>query len=493
MTKKSSLIFLSYAKEDLTTARRIHQELESRNLKVWFDERDLGVGAWKPQITKAIARSRFFVFCVSERALDRIDEGEGFQDQELTEAYQLAINQIPGRFTIVPIRLERCGYGDHRLAMFNQFDLLADWDGVLDRVAMLMGGDALAGAKPESPDFGSSQEANEHFATGASLLMVGDLSRALAEFDAALEAAPRHADALSLRATVRYLQEDYKPALADYDESLWLQPRSHLTRHNLGILRFAMGQYEEALKEIARSLVLSPNETQYNLSMAAILARLGRCEESEKFCYRALSNSSAPAKTILEAYGYLCLCSFDRALALLDKGLEKHAESSTLWYQKLKHPTIMCDAAQGRSITTKLIELEPGESYFWSLHAHFLSIDLAAGHNFDEPLDAQEEAIRLAADPSEELWRKGNLLCLIAILRAKQADHYYQRALESYESGLGANASALLTGEILHNKAIVLAKLQREEEALEVAEQSAQMGVPVDPQKDHLHNGRFLR
>jgi hypothetical protein len=142
------LVFLSYARKDVETARRLHHDLEQRDVALWFDQTDLGPGKWKAQIFRAIRRSRYFIICLSSAALRQTGDEPGFQDTELTEAYNIAVDQDEAHFTIVPIRLEDCARGDHRLSQFQQFDLFGDWEGALDRLAVFLGGHAR---KAEAP------------------------------------------------------------------------------------------------------------------------------------------------------------------------------------------------------------------------------------------------------------------------------------------------------------------------------------------------------
>ncbi len=85
-------VFLSYAREDIDKVRDVYEGLKRRGVNVWFDEKDIVLGKrWKPQIEKAISRSRYFVICISEAALRKTgDERPGFQDEELNKAYNIA-------------------------------------------------------------------------------------------------------------------------------------------------------------------------------------------------------------------------------------------------------------------------------------------------------------------------------------------------------------------------------------------------------------------
>jgi hypothetical protein len=137
------LVFLSYARKDEETVRKVYDELRSRGVNLWFDKIDVGPGKWKPQVLRAVRRSRFFIICISQAALTQTGDEPGFQDVELDEAYDIAVNQDEAHFTIVPVRLENCDRGDNRLTQFQQFDVFSHRDETLDRLAVYLGGRAL--------------------------------------------------------------------------------------------------------------------------------------------------------------------------------------------------------------------------------------------------------------------------------------------------------------------------------------------------------------
>ena len=85
---KRKQVFISYAHENLETVENVILGLKKRNLRVWFDKEHLAPGKWKPQIVKAITRSRFFLIFISNAALHKTGEEPGFQDNELQAAYR---------------------------------------------------------------------------------------------------------------------------------------------------------------------------------------------------------------------------------------------------------------------------------------------------------------------------------------------------------------------------------------------------------------------
>ncbi len=138
-------VFISYAHENLEQVLKVYEGLKKRKVNVWIDKRDLVPGRWKPQIFKAISRSKYFVICLSNAAIKKTSgEKPGFQDEELQTAWEFAREQDERGFTIIPVRLEDCGRGDMRLSGWQQYDLFEDWEGVLDKLAVNLGGISLS-------------------------------------------------------------------------------------------------------------------------------------------------------------------------------------------------------------------------------------------------------------------------------------------------------------------------------------------------------------
>lgn len=74
---KLPLIFLSYARDDESFSRRFYEALRKLNLRVWFDQAELGIGAqWEPQILESVRECTFFVPVVSANAL-KAEPGRG--------------------------------------------------------------------------------------------------------------------------------------------------------------------------------------------------------------------------------------------------------------------------------------------------------------------------------------------------------------------------------------------------------------------------------
>jgi len=112
-------LFLSYAKEDAESVRRIRARLQKAGLQPWLDEHDLLPGQdWDAAIRSAIRSSEAFVAFLSTRAVDK----RGYVQREIHEALEVAERMPEGRAFILPVRLDECVMPD-RLRRWHRIDL----------------------------------------------------------------------------------------------------------------------------------------------------------------------------------------------------------------------------------------------------------------------------------------------------------------------------------------------------------------------------------
>ncbi len=68
MSESTKAVFLSYAREDAASARRIADALRAFGVEVWFDQSELrGGDAWDAKIRKQIRKCALFVPIISAR------------------------------------------------------------------------------------------------------------------------------------------------------------------------------------------------------------------------------------------------------------------------------------------------------------------------------------------------------------------------------------------------------------------------------------------
>jgi hypothetical protein len=78
-------VFLCHAWDDRSgAAKELHDQLESRGVKVWFSEKDVALGTpLLREIDKGLAKSRVGIVLVTPAFLRRV-QGEGIADKELS-------------------------------------------------------------------------------------------------------------------------------------------------------------------------------------------------------------------------------------------------------------------------------------------------------------------------------------------------------------------------------------------------------------------------
>ena len=273
-------VFLSYASDDLETVRRVYDGLVERGVTVWFDQEDLGTGQWKRQITRAIQRSRYFIICISEAALRKTGNEPGFQDVELNYAHDIAQAQDPQSFQIIPIRLEDCDRGDHRLSVWQQFDLFEDWDGTLNRLAVQIGGTALEVSRPEPPP--SAEEVLREGLQGKmrAFYFAGNFDQAIVMIDALLSINKTDAEAWYNKGVVQGKLGRTDEALMAYERATDINPEDAEAWSNKGVVLGELGRTDEELKAYGRAIDIKPDYAEAWSNKGVVLGELGRTDEA---------------------------------------------------------------------------------------------------------------------------------------------------------------------------------------------------------------------
>lgn len=286
-TRNRDRVFLSYASEDLAKVELIYEGLVQRNLNVWFDKQDLKPGPWKPQIMKAISRSRYFVICISNAALKKTgDRKPGFQDEELQRAYEIAMAQPTNEFVIVPVRIEKCSRGDHRLKVNHQYDLFKDIDKDLDHLAVDLGGMSST-MNQECVIF---DDIDEGIDKGLDYLAVdlGGISKADSQAKDTRSEDEKLIDNLLGKAEIEYYAQEYLKALKIWELVLKSAPNNFTAWFNKGSTLMGLGHFDEALAAYDKATDINPNLVEAWTNKGVILGILERYDESLAAVNKAL-------------------------------------------------------------------------------------------------------------------------------------------------------------------------------------------------------------
>jgi hypothetical protein len=113
-------IFLSYARADEESVRKIYGRLRDAGFTPWMDVEDIIPGEmWEPSIKRAIESSDFFLACLSSHSVNK----RGIIQKEIKLALDRWDEKIESDIYLIPARLEECEMPDelrrfHRVDMF---------------------------------------------------------------------------------------------------------------------------------------------------------------------------------------------------------------------------------------------------------------------------------------------------------------------------------------------------------------------------------------
>ena len=124
-------MFICYAREDLPTAKRLHDELARAGIAAWLDKKRLiGGQNWKIEVKKAMQRSRCILALLSSHSVSKI----GYAQKELREALEMLEHLPPDRILIIPVRLDDCEPAHEQLRDLHWIDLFESYDEGLAKI-----------------------------------------------------------------------------------------------------------------------------------------------------------------------------------------------------------------------------------------------------------------------------------------------------------------------------------------------------------------------
>jgi|GEM_PF-838217 len=142
-----SNIFISYAKEDVATARWLFNELKGAGLEPWLDEVSLGPGErWAVAIRKAIRDSRFFLALLSSRSTTK----RGYVQREIRQALKVLDEFPDDQVYVIPIRLDQCVPTHEQLKRLQWLDLFPDRTAALGKLLRRLKGDSSSADRVET-------------------------------------------------------------------------------------------------------------------------------------------------------------------------------------------------------------------------------------------------------------------------------------------------------------------------------------------------------
>jgi CheY-like chemotaxis protein len=104
-TNEALNVFISYAREDESSARRIREFLRKNGVTAWLDADDLIPGQeWETEIRRAIRDSHLVLVCLSNKSITK----RGYVQKEIRLALDLADEEPHGSIFVVPLKMEEC-------------------------------------------------------------------------------------------------------------------------------------------------------------------------------------------------------------------------------------------------------------------------------------------------------------------------------------------------------------------------------------------------
>jgi tetratricopeptide (TPR) repeat protein len=384
------LVFLSYAHEDLARVRNVYKGLKKRKVNAWFDKEDLKKGEWAPQILKAISRSRDFVICLSSATLKKMSgEKPGFQDKELQTAWTFASQQGEVGFTIIPVRLEACGRGDLRLSGWQQYDLFQDWDGVLDKLAVNLGGVSLADTRVKDERTEVEKKLERIFGRAGILYYSGDYENALSRLEAAINIKPDSHEAWSNKGNALDALGRPDEALEAFNKAIEIKPDDASDWSNKGVTLADLGRHDEALEAYNKAIEIKPDFHKAWYNKGITLAALGR---------------------------------HDEALESFNKAIEIKPDKHEAWYNKGNALAYLDRPDEALESFNKAIEIKPDYYEAW----YNKGTVLGKLSRLKEALESFNKAIEIKPDKHEAWYNKGNALAYLG--RPDEAEEAYKKA-----------------------------------------------------------------
>jgi len=109
---------------------------------------------------------------------------------------------------------------------------------------------------------------------------MGELDRAIPDYDEAIRLDPKYALAYGSRGITYDEKGEFDRAMADYNEAIRLDPKYPIVYGNRGLSYHREGQFDRAMADFNQAIRLDPNHAGLYLARAETRAKLGQVEEA---------------------------------------------------------------------------------------------------------------------------------------------------------------------------------------------------------------------
>ena len=124
-------IFISYAREDVDSARKVYDDLKARGFKVWFDVETLLPGQnWELEIKKGIRQADAIIILISSKSVNK----RGYINKEIRLALDEALSFPEGEIFVIPVLLEDCKPSFEQLRELHWLNFFPSYENGMERL-----------------------------------------------------------------------------------------------------------------------------------------------------------------------------------------------------------------------------------------------------------------------------------------------------------------------------------------------------------------------
>jgi hypothetical protein len=128
-------IFISYAHEDESSARRLYEDLKRAGAEPWLDKENLLPGqGWKMAIESAIEKSDYFIALLSSESINK----RGYVQKELRHALDVLSMIPPDKIYVIPVRINACVPTHTQLRELAWVDLFPIWEKGIKKIQLAL-------------------------------------------------------------------------------------------------------------------------------------------------------------------------------------------------------------------------------------------------------------------------------------------------------------------------------------------------------------------
>ncbi|MEN9223756.1 MAG: tetratricopeptide repeat protein, partial [Thermostichus sp. BF3_bins_97] len=157
--------------------------------------------------------------------------------------------------------------------------------------------------------------------------------QALADFDRAIELAPRQPEPYLYRGLIRQSQADLQGSVADFTELVRLHPNAP---HHLSLARLLIqqGSLPKALTHLDEAIRLDPTSAVAYSQRASLHSYLGEWDAALADWSEAIRLDPSPAHYYNRGVTYYCADRYDEAIADLGRSLEAEPQQPNTLYNR---------------------------------------------------------------------------------------------------------------------------------------------------------------